>query len=71
MYETWKPHSFIIWNRMRWSIPPNAPLKSEYEVYERLFIGDEVDVEFCVIFYFFALWVGRYGIEVSFCTYEE
>ena len=33
MYEYWKPYSFIIWKRMRWSIPPNAPLKSDYVVY--------------------------------------
>jgi hypothetical protein len=38
---------------------------------ECVFIGDEVDVEFVVFLCFFALWVRRYGIEVSFCTYEE
>jgi len=33
MYESRKPYPSISWNRMRWPIPPNAPLESEYAVY--------------------------------------
>ena len=34
MYESWNPYPSISWNRIQWSMSPNAPLKSEYVVYK-------------------------------------